>query len=125
MSHDQPLGRYGPYPQPSDTFRAAGLAMNAVLGSISKGLNIEAAARILRAEAAAKDQHPKLSQMLQLCAQALAAHPDPAHLCRANFHRLNEDCRRPVPRFAPGMVATQVSAAADAFEHAAACIEGV
>lgn len=92
--------------------------------SIDRGIARAAAAAILNSAANDDDQHEKLSGMLRQCAAGLASHPEPAKLCRGNFHRLNEELRRDEPRFAPGMVATQVAAAADAFERAAWTLEG-
>lgn len=98
----------------------ASVAIDAVMRSVENGLAIEAAARILKREADAADQHPKLAGMLRICAEGLKTHPEPRMLCSRNFDRLNLEVRMGnVERWPKGMVATQIAAAADAFERAA------
>lgn len=93
--------------------------LDATMISIDRGLALAAAARILESEADATDQHPLLANMLRVNAAALPTHPDPAMLCERNADRLNAQfqCGKE-ENWPAGMVATQISAAADAFFNA-------
>lgn len=101
----------------------ADLAINAVLSSIDNGLKIEAAARVLTAEAQRDDQHPKLANMLRVNAEALATHPNPAHLLRGNESRLNAMIASSDPSTWGDVRAEHITMAAMAFERAAHAME--
>lgn len=95
------------------------IALDAVMTSMNKGLALESAARILRAEAAATDQHEKLSGMLLQCAAGLEKHPTPLRLCEGNASRLNAMISSSDPSNWGTVTAVQITAAAMAFERAA------
>jgi hypothetical protein len=98
--------------------QAVSISIDAVMSSVDRGLALAAASRELKSEAAAT--HPKLANMLSVCAAALATHPTPALLCERNQDRLNEECRGDRhERWPAGMQAAQVAGAAEAFGVAA------
>jgi hypothetical protein len=95
-------------------------AIDAAMATMEKGRTLEAAANILRAEAAADDQHPKLSAMLRINAEALQEHPEPYRLLIANESRLNAQVAASDPSAWPqGMHVVQIIGAAEAFGRAA------
>ena len=100
----------------------ADLAIAAVMKSVDGGLAIAAAQRILLREADSDDQHPKISGALRLVADGLSKHPAPLALLESNIRRYNAEVAEGDPARWGDVRAVHITAAAMAFENAAAAM---